>query len=225
MNKKLERNLNRANKKREELKYEINAIKSDKYITLLELDEEKRLNEKLVNDFEKIGGRNTFSYIGGLKGEIGLLTEDIKVLNKELSKQKPSKYQSEDKTIAFTFNGVKEEQCLDTSLEGMKVAFIGGVESLIPLYREVVEYFGGNFYYHCGRCSQGRKEIETLVSKTDVVFCPVDINSHNACRYAKKACKLSGKSCYFLKSSSLTTLRNVLVDFAGDDREGIVEGV
>ncbi|MCD6145995.1 MAG: DUF2325 domain-containing protein, partial [Methanosarcinales archaeon] len=64
----------------------------------------------------------------------------------------------------------------------------------------------GTFCYHCGRCIQGRKEIETLVDRTDIIFCPVDINSHNACRYVKKACKLRNKPCHFLRSSSISML-------------------
>lgn len=226
LNEKLKRNLNRSNQKREELKSEIDAIKSDKSVILLELAEQKRLNSRLMEDLERLGGEKALEYIKDLKREIEFLTKEIKVLNDELLKEGFNEnFEYENKTATFAFNEINKEQGLGTSLKGMKVAFIGGVESLIPRYREVVEYFGGDFYYHCGRCSQGRREIDTLVNKTDVVFCPVDINSHNACRYAKKACKLSGKPCYFLRSSSLTTLKNVLIDFAGNNQEVIVDGV
>ncbi len=225
LNKKLERNLNRSNQIREKLKSGIKAIESDKDIISVELGEQKKINKQLSGNFEQIGGKEALEYIENLKGEINLLAEEIKTLNEELLNQNPCRYQSEDKSIAFSFDEPVKEPDTDTSLKGMKVAFIGGVESLIPRYREVVEYFGGDFFYHCGRCSQGRKEIDTLVNKTDVIFCPVDINSHNACRYAKKACKLRSKPCYFLKSSSLTTLRNVLVDFSGNHREYIADGV
>ncbi|MCL0036686.1 DUF2325 domain-containing protein, partial [Dehalococcoidia bacterium] len=60
----------------------------------------------------------------------------------------------------------------------------------------------------------GNREIEKLVDKADVVFCPVDFNSHHACRCVKKACKLTGKPCYFLRSSSLSMFRRELVGFA-----------
>ena len=83
---------------------------------------------------------------------------------------------------------------------------LGGVESLMPYYQEVIESFGGTFNYHCGRCLQGRKEIENLVDKTDLVFCPVDINSHKACKYVKKACRVQNKTCCFLRSSGLSML-------------------
>jgi len=80
------------------------------------------------------------------------------------------------------------------------------VESLEPYYKEVIESFGGTFNYHCGRCLQGRKEIENLVDKTDLIFCPVDINSHKACKYVKKACRVQNKLCCFLRSSGLSML-------------------
>ncbi|MCL0049469.1 DUF2325 domain-containing protein [Dehalococcoidia bacterium] len=42
----------------------------------------------------------------------------------------------------------------------------------------------------------------------------MDFNSHHACRCVKKACKLTGKPCYFLRSSSLSMFRRELVGFA-----------
>jgi len=65
-----------------------------------------------------------------------------------------------------------------------------------------------------GRCIRGRKEIETLVDGTDIIFCPVDINSHNACSYVKKACKMRNKKCHFLRSSSISMLIRELEDHA-----------
>ena len=100
-------------------------------------------------------------------------------------------------------------------LNGAKVAYIGGVESLMPYYRDAIESVGGTFCYHCGRCIQGRKEIETIVDGIDMVFCPVDINSHNACKYVKKACKMRDKPCHFLRSSSLSMLIRELGNRAG----------
>ena len=47
----------------------------------------------------------------------------------------------------------------------------------------------------------------------DVIFCPVDINSHNACQMVKDACKMRNKPCYFLRSSGLSALKKVISGF------------
>ena len=56
--------------------------------------------------------------------------------------------------------------------------------------------------------------MQRLVDKVDIVFCPVDINSHYACQCIKKACKLRNKPCCFLRKSGLNTFRQALVEFA-----------
>ena len=116
-----------------------------------------------------------------------------------------------DRLAACTCNANHNEE---NQLKDVRVAYVGGVESLMPCYKELAESFGCLFCYHGGHCEQGKKEIEGLVGKNDVIFCPVDINSHNACRLVKEACRLRNKPCYFLRSSSLSALKNKLENFA-----------
>jgi len=97
------------------------------------------------------------------------------------------------------------------------VAYVGGVESLESCYKELAESFGCIFSYHCGHCERGRREIESIVGRNDVIFCPVDINSHNACRLVKEACKMWNKPCYFLRSSGLSALKTGLVNFTASN--------
>ena len=121
---------------------------------------------------------------------------------------------------ACNCNGNGNHSELDKELErgpqlkDMRVAYVGGVESLESCYKEITESFGCLFCYHCGHCERGKRAIESLVGKNDVLFCPVDINSHNACRLVKEACKLQNKPCYFLRSSGLSALKKGLVNFA-----------
>jgi hypothetical protein len=96
----------------------------------------------------------------------------------------------------------------------MRVAYVGGVESLMPHYKRMVESWGGVFCYHCGKCERGKREIEQIVDRNDVIFCPVDINSHSACQYVKQMCRAKDKRCYFLRSSGLATFKKELSDFA-----------
>ncbi len=224
---KLKRNFERSKRKIDQFKSEIDAIKADKSELSIELEEEKRLNEELRRRWENSGGEEALEQIEELKREVKFLAGEINVLNEELigrSAKKPilgvgcwREYIEERPMIEDTDGG--------SSLKGKNIALIGGVESLVPCYRETVKSFGGVFYHHCGRCSADKKEIEELVGKADALFCPVDMNSHNACRYAKKACKFRNKPCYFLKSSGLTAFRKELIDFARYQNRKIVAEV
>ena len=227
LNEKLKRNLDRSKQKIDQFKSEIDAIRADKSELSIELKEEKRLNEELRRRWENSGGEEALEQIENLKREVKFLTGEIDLLNEELIGRIAKKpilgigcwrdYIEERPMIDDTDSG--------SSLEGKNIALVGGVESLVPCYKETVESFGGVFYHHCGICSMNRREMEELVEKVDAVFCPVDMNSHNACRYAKKACKFRNKPCYFLKSSGLTAFRKRLIDFAGYQNRKIVAEV
>jgi len=172
------------------------------------MEEQKQLNRRLASNLERLGGENALGQIEDLKTEIDLLTEEVGTLTSELlerdqicnmisSKLRPIEQVSESGT---------EDIGKSVDLNGMRVAYVGGVESLTPHYKEVIESFGGTFCYHCGRCIHGKKEIENLVDGIDIIFCPMDINSRAVYRYIKKACKTRNKPCHFLRSSGLSML-------------------
>ncbi|MEA3282593.1 MAG: DUF2325 domain-containing protein [Euryarchaeota archaeon] len=209
-NEKLRTKCNRLERKREQLKSEIESVREDRLRITSALDEEKRLNRQLVSDLEGLGGEDTLNQTENMKKEIDFLTSEVKRLTDELLSRDRSEG---DNVKSGELVEIEHRQELDimgergsADLNGAKVAYIGGVESLMPYYRDAIESVGGTFCYHCGRCIQGRKEIETIVDGIDMVFCPVDINSHNACKYVKKACKMRDKPCHFLRSSSLSML-------------------
>ena len=102
----------------------------------------------------------------------------------------------------------------------MRVAYVGGVESLESCYKQIAESFGCPFCYHCGHCEGGKRAIEGIVDKNDVVFCPIDINSHNACLLVKRVCKMRNKPCYSLRSSGVSALKRELANFAAKANGG-----
>jgi hypothetical protein len=181
------------------------------------MEEQKQLNRQLTSDLKRLGGESALGQIEDLKKEIDLLTEEVTILTDELLKRGRTYNMTPSELVGI--DPVSESDIEDNGngvdLNGMRVAYVGGVESLMPHYRDAVESLGGTFCYHCGRCIQGRKEIENLVDGTDIIFCPVDINSHNACSYVKKACKMRNKKCHFLRSSSLSMLIRELENHAG----------
>jgi len=226
-NEKLLRNYKRLEQKREELISEREAIKNDKVRLVHNLEEQRRLNDRLRRKVEEAGGEVAFKQIEGMKKELEFLRGELKRLNKEnaeLIKVSASSYNFNEKegikmpvamedklaTSACSYSEIE----MGYQLRDIRVAYIGGVESLEPSYKEVAESFGCLFCYHCGHCEGGKKVIENLVEKNDAIFCPIDINSHNACLLVKKACKLRNKPCYFLRSSGLSALKKGLVNFA-----------
>ena len=207
-NDKLQTKCNRLEIKKDHLTSEIGSIKEDRSKIISELEMQKQVNDRMKNDLDKIKDDNTLDRINELTTEIDFLTTEVKTLSSELAErdQEINKMSCELTDINMDLESGIEDDSKKVDLNGKTVAYIGGVESLMPYYQEVIESFGGTFNYHCGRCLQGRKEIENLVDKTDLVFCPVDINSHKACKYVKKACKIQNKTCCFLRSSGLSML-------------------
>ncbi len=207
-NEKLQTKCNRLEWKREQFKSEIESIKEDRSRINTVMEEQKQLNRQLTSDLKRLGGESALGQIEDLKKEIDLLTEEVTILTDELLKRGRTYNMTPSELVGI--DPVSESDIEDNGngvdLNGMRVAYVGGVESLMPHYRDAVESLGGTFCYHCGRCIQGRKEIENLVDGTDIIFCPVDINSHNACSYVKKACKMRNKKCHFLRSSSISML-------------------
>ncbi len=234
----LQKRCERSERKREQLKLEVEAIKKDKSQVALALAEQEQLNERLKNDLERLGGQSAFDQIESLKKEVELLNQEIKTLTQELLHQEyygasfmidesatevschselpPLSLRAErsnprDPLLSLR-DDIDKEQDGQLSLKGIKVAFVGGLQSLVPHYRRMVENLGGVCEYREG--CRGRKEAENLVGGADIVFCPIDMNSHGCYRCIKRACKLTGKPCCFLRNSGLRMYGRGLVDFA-----------
>jgi len=207
---KLQTKCDRLERKREQLKSDIESIREDKSRINAALEAQKQLNRQLTSDFEKLGGTDTLDRTCDMKKEIDLLTSEVMCLTGQLLQKDRMDCAIPDGGSSAITGSTQDPEVdawnnvVDVDLNGARVTYVGGVESLMPHYKDAVESVGGTFCYHCGRCIQGRKEIEGIVEKTDIIFCPVDINSHNACRYVKKACKMRDKPCYFLRSASLS---------------------
>jgi hypothetical protein len=220
----LQKRYERSEQKREKLKMEMEATKQEKSGLALALAEQKQLNEKSKEALEKLGGQSALDLIESLKKEKELLDTQIKTLTEELLNWEL--YQSADivdqptipekdyvQAESVARDNISDEQELFVSLQGMKVAFVGGFKSLAPHYRHVVEGLGGVFCDYRDDC-QGRKEAENLASSADIVFCPIDMNSHRCCHCIKRVCKVTGKPCCFLRNSSLNAFRRELIEFA-----------
>jgi len=236
-NDRLQRNYKRLEQKREELISEREALREAKIGIIHELEEQRRLNGRLRREIDEVGGESMLEQINSMKKEQAFLREERKRLSRENAAL--VKISSSNFNVVNTREGMKMtmagvggkfaasacDSCDNTDggspdelsqLKDMRVAYVGGVESLESCYKEMVESFGCPFCYHCGHCEGGKKAIEGIVDKNDVVFCPIDINSHNACLLVKRVCKMRDKPCFFLRSSGVSALKRGLANFAAD---------
>lgn len=96
--------------------------------------------------------------------------------------------------------------CDGKQLGGRRVLYVGGLHKMIARYRQLVEERGGVFMHHDGGVENSKQQLPRLLNGADVVMCPVDCVSHDACRCLKKMCKKQAKPFVMMRSSGLSSL-------------------
>jgi hypothetical protein len=100
--------------------------------------------------------------------------------------------------------------CPGPDLCGKKILYVGGLKNMVPHYQQLIENFGGQFMHHDGGVEAARNQLPKMLGSADVVFCPVDCVSHDACTCVKKMCKYYQKPFVMMRSSGLSTLAKEL---------------
>jgi hypothetical protein len=98
------------------------------------------------------------------------------------------------------------EKCPGRNLCGRTVLYVGGLNKMVPHYRQMVENFGGCFIHHDGGKEVSRNILPKMLIAADAVLCPIDCVSHDACNCAKKICKRNQKPFVLMRSASLSSL-------------------
>lgn len=213
----------RAKRKIDALSAKIHSMKQERSKLNTDIAKERQQNEKLRKELETLGGKSAIGRVSELEAEVSFLTREIEGLTQELMEQNWLSTETEAINNDYPQERIEDEGSdieyvkVDSEplLKGRTVVLVGGKQSLEPHYRMLVEGSGGVFYRHDGKSSpRSKDEIEDMVSKADVALCPIDINSHNAVRCVRSACKSKNKPCRFLRSSSLSMIRRALTDFA-----------
>ncbi len=102
----------------------------------------------------------------------------------------------------------------DINLTGTTVIYVGGRSSQIRHFRELVERANGCLLHHDGGLEGGDTRLQQMLSRGDVVMCPLDCISHSACNRAKTYCKRAGKCFMPLRTSGLSSFVSGLQDVA-----------
>lgn len=98
------------------------------------------------------------------------------------------------------------EHCPGLNLCGKTVLYVGGLNKMVPHYRQLVEKSGGRFLHHDGGVECSRSILPKLLNTADAVFCPLDCISHDACQCIKKMCKRNQKPFVLMRSAGLSSL-------------------
>ena len=105
-----------------------------------------------------------------------------------------------------------EEKCAQYQICAKRIFMVGGITKMKPYYRDIVEKAGGKFDYHDGYLKNSTANLEARVKRSDLVICPVNCNSHNACLKVKKLCNQHNKQLKILSSSSLSAITHALFE-------------
>lgn len=105
-------------------------------------------------------------------------------------------------------------RCPGLDLCGKTVLYVGGRQSLVPMYRRLIERHGGSFLHHDGGIEVARAKLPEMLTGADVVVCPVDCVSHDACTCVKKICKRYLKPYVMMRSSGLSSLSKGLTEIS-----------
>ncbi|HEY0832874.1 MAG TPA: DUF2325 domain-containing protein, partial [Azospirillum sp.] len=105
-------------------------------------------------------------------------------------------------------------QAVPRDLGGQAILYVGGRPGLVPRLRETVQTLNGDLLHHDGGVEQAAHCLEGLVERADLVVCPVDCVSHDACLRVKGLCRRMRKPFIPLRSSGATTFLRTLETLA-----------
>lgn len=96
------------------------------------------------------------------------------------------------------------------------VLCVGGRDSAVTVYRELVERHGGRFVHHDGGREDGTRQLDAVLGAADLVICQTGCMSHNAYWLVKNHCKRTGKPCVYLERSGSRSFAQALAAAAAD---------
>lgn len=93
--------------------------------------------------------------------------------------------------------------CPGPDLCGRRVLYVGGRNRQVAHFRALVAQRNGEFLHHDGGLSERVARLDAMIRAADVVLCPVDCVSHDACLRVKHLCKRTTKRFVPLRTASL----------------------
>jgi hypothetical protein len=95
-------------------------------------------------------------------------------------------------------------------LDGSCILYVGGRCQLLPHLRARAASCNACLLHHDGGQEESLQSLGRLVDRADVVLCPIDCVSHQACLKVKALCRRGAKPFVPLRSSSATCFARAL---------------
>ncbi|MCK5897163.1 MAG: DUF2325 domain-containing protein [Cocleimonas sp.] len=104
--------------------------------------------------------------------------------------------------------------CINTNSDlcGRCVLYVGGRNSQCSHFRQLVEQQNGQFIHHDGGREDSYQKLASIVTKADVVFCPLDCVSHTAMNLVKRHCQNNTKQLVYIPHASLSAFSKGLTE-------------
>lgn len=187
-----------------------------------ELGQLRQLNSGLYGKIDEL----TIEF-GDKESELGIACKriaELEKVNSRLLSEKEGLQQEmtsiEASVLLNTASTSGCENCLDQNTEncpgadlcGQTVLYVGGQRKMIPHYKRLIEKHGGRFIHHDGGREVARAMLPKMLAAADVVLCPIDCVSHDACICVKKICNQYQKPFVLMRSSGLSSLAKGISD-------------
>ncbi|MYB33838.1 MAG: DUF2325 domain-containing protein [Gammaproteobacteria bacterium] len=143
--------------------------------------------------------------LSALKLEYAKAIKQIEVLNRLSTRNERNENQSDNNPGP---SAASEPENLD--LFGKSVAYVGGRAGMMSNFRNLIENFNGNLLHHDGGIQDNMKSLAGILSRADIVLCPVECVSHGACNKAKSYCKRAAKPFVPLRTTGVSSLMSGL---------------
>lgn len=98
----------------------------------------------------------------------------------------------------------------ERDLAGRAILYVGGRTKMMPHLRAAVEQRNGSLMHHDGGLEMTVRGLEGLVERADVVICPIDCVSHDACLRVKGLCRRHRKPFVPIRSAGASNFARVL---------------
>ena len=194
-------------KEKNHLEKELSEWRKEKAVQALEAE-----NCQLKEKIEKLSG-----VIKDYQQNLKLLENQNNKLLSKFDSQKEIKgnLRKKSENVIKCCHNLNQYDGKDTSLElsNKHILIVGGITKLEAFYRKLIEEKGGIFEYHDGYMNGGSNGLENKIRRADVVLCPVNCNSHNACSMVKRFSKKYEKPVNMLANSSLSSISQSLFEY------------
>jgi hypothetical protein len=196
-------------KEKREIEVELRELREDSSVETLQA-ENCRLQAKVEELSEAIKDyKQKLKSLKDQDNKLFLKLERQRQINSDLRKE------ADRVTNQISTSHPSDDKGPSFDLHNKRILIVGGITKITSFYRELVEENGGIFEYHDGYMNGGVNGLENKVRRSDLVLCPVNCNSHNACSMVKRFSKKYEKTVYMLTNSGLSTISQSLIKSRG----------